>query len=187
MRLLFIENEDSFSWNVLDALPVPRAEVMVRPGREAAADPAVLAEVDALLIGPGPTDPARAGLLPLVRAAAARGLPLLGICLGCQAIGMAFGARLVRTPPAHGQPATAAFGPSRFFGPFRGPHAVMRYHSLSLAAVAPPLRVVAATPEGIPMAVEHERLPIAGLQFHPDSYATPRGAEMIAAFFQAAR
>jgi len=63
----------------------------------------------------------------------------------------------------------------------------MRYHSLSLAEVTPPLRVVAVSEEGLPMAIEHESLPIAGLQFHPTSYATPRGREMIARFFEAVR
>jgi anthranilate synthase/aminodeoxychorismate synthase-like glutamine amidotransferase len=181
MRVVFIENEDSFSWNVIDRLPFARAEVDVVPGRRAGGD--VLAGADALCIGPGPTDPVRAGLLALVADAARRRLPTLGICLGHQAIGLAFGARLVRTPPMHGKRATVVFGASRFFPAFRGPQVVMRYHSLALAGVAPPLRVVAATADGIPMCIEHEVLPMAGVQFHPDSFATPRGAELIASFF----
>ncbi len=182
MRVLFLENEDSFSWNVVDRLPCGRDEVAIVPGREAAA---ALDTADVLVIGPGPTDPVRAGLVDVVRAAVARGLPTLGVCLGHQAIGLAFGARLVRTAPRHGKRSVATFRGARLFGDFEGPHTVMRYHSLALADVVPPLRVVADSEDGVVMAVEHDTLPVAGVQFHPDSFGTPRGAEMIAAFFRA--
>jgi anthranilate synthase/aminodeoxychorismate synthase-like glutamine amidotransferase len=189
VRVLFLENEDSFTWNVLDALPCERSEVLLRPGRQGRAlvDAGILEEVDAVLLGPGPTDPVRAGLVGVVRAVAAAARPMLGICLGHQALGLAFGARLVRTRPAHGKASAVRFQASRLFPGIGGELEVMRYHSLSLAEVAPPLRVVAATADGIPMAVEHESLPLAGLQFHPDSYATPAGGRMIAAFFEAIR
>ena len=181
--VLFLENEDSFSWNVIDALPVDRAAIRVCQGREAAGQD--LRGCRALVIGPGPTDPVRAGLVDVVHRAAAAGVPLLGICLGFQALGLAFGARLVRETPAHGVVDEALFEPSASFPGFAGPQVVMRYHSLALAEVRPPLRVVARTRTGIPMAVEHASLPLAGLQFHPDSYATPRGRELLAAFFAA--
>ena len=184
MRVLFLENEDSFSWNVVESLPVERADVCMRRGREVAQDDDAFKEVDAVVVGPGPTDPIRAGIVDVVLAAAKANLPLLGICLGHQALGLAYGARLVRVPPAHGKQSTIRFTPSRLFPGFIGPAAVMRYHSLALAAVKTPLRVVAATEDGIPMAIEHEALPMAGLQFHPDSFGSPRGKEMIAAFFE---
>jgi anthranilate synthase len=187
LRVLFLENEDSFSWNVIESLPFDRGSIRIRPGREVAEAPATLAGFDALVIGPGPTDPVRAGIVEIVHAAARSRLPLLGICLGHQAIGLAFGARLVRSHPVHGKPCPVAFAPSRLFPSIIGTQTVMRYHSLSLAGVAPPLRVVAVSEEGLPMAIEHESLPVAGLQFHPDSYATPRGREMIARFFEAVR
>jgi anthranilate synthase/aminodeoxychorismate synthase-like glutamine amidotransferase len=183
MRVLFLENDDSFSWNVIDRLPVPRSQVSVCSGRDRAAWQCEMSHARVVVIGPGPMDPERAGLDGLVAAAAARGLPVLGICLGHQAIGRAYGARLERTEPCHGKRATAVFRPSRSFPAVRGPLEVMRYHSLALAGVQPPLSVVATTPDGIVMAVEHETLPIAGLQFHPDSFGTPRGAELLAAFF----
>jgi anthranilate synthase/aminodeoxychorismate synthase-like glutamine amidotransferase len=157
--------------------------VVVRPGREAAARSDWLAAADAVVVGPGPTDPERAGLVGVVRAAVDRGLPVLGICLGHQAIGLAFGARLVRTPPRHGRTSVATFAGARWLAGLAGPQVVMRYHSLALAGVRPPLRVVATSEDGVVMAVEHETLPVVGLQFHPDSYATPRGAEMLAGFF----
>lgn len=184
VRVLMIENECSFTWNVVDRLPCRRQDVEVVSGRRASDCRAALDGVDAVVVGPGPTDPVRVGLVDLVRLVAARGLPLLGICLGHQAIGLAFGARLERVQPMHGKVSTICFDPSRHFAAFSGPQEVMRYHSLALADVRPPLRVIATTPDGVPMAVEHERLPVAGLQFHPDSYATPRGAEMLAAFFE---
>ncbi len=183
MRVTFVENNDSFSWNVLDALPVGPAEVRVVRGGTPAAR-AALDGADVLVVGPGPMDPQRAGLLDVVRAAADRRLPTLGICLGHQALGLCFGATLERTVPAHGKPAVATFLASRRFPGVQGPLEVMRYHSLSLAAVAAPLRVVATLDDGTVMAVEHEALPLAGLQFHPDSYGTPRGRELLAAFFR---
>lgn len=184
--MLFLENHDSFTWNLVDSLPFDRQDILVRSGRQAASDPAALEGVDALVIGPGPTDPWRAGLLDVVLRAAARRLPSLGICLGHQALGLAFGARLQRTRPVHGEQHEVVFSPSRFFRHLRGAHTVMRYHSLVLAEVSPPLHVVASTDDGLAMAVEHESLPMAGLQFHPDSYGTPRGREMLASFFEAA-
>jgi anthranilate synthase/aminodeoxychorismate synthase-like glutamine amidotransferase len=226
MRVLFLENHDSFSWNVIDALPVGREEVTIVSGNpkrtetlrqaqgddvqrersqsgnppqavghqtpqavghrtpQAESNQIALSDYDCLVIGPGPTDPIRAGLIQVVNEAARLRLPTLGICLGHQAIGLAFGAKLVRTEPWHGKRSQITFRNSRLFAGMIGPHTVMRYHSLSLAQVASPLRVIATTDNGIPMAVEHESLPIAGLQFHPDSYATERGREMIAAFFE---
>ena len=183
--VLFIENGDSFSWNVIDALPVPRAEILIRSGREVALDPTCLDRVGVVVVGPGPTDPVRAGIADLIPAAAAMALPLLGICLGHQALGLANGARLVRTRPVHGKRALITFERARLFPGIVGPHSVMRYHSLSLDGVVPPLRVVATTADGIPMAIEHEWLPMAGLQFHPDSFGTPAGRRMLEAFFEA--
>jgi anthranilate synthase len=185
MRVLFLENHDSFSWNVIDSLPCARGDVVIRSGSEAARDPRALDGADVVIVGPGPTDPLRAGIVGLVRDAASRSLPFLGVCLGHQALGLAFGARLVRVPPVHGKVRLVTFQSARLFPGIRGSVAVMRYHSLALASVGPPLRVVARTVDGLPMALEHATLPMAGLQFHPDSYATPRGREVLAAFFQA--
>jgi anthranilate synthase component 2 len=182
VRILFVENDDSFSWNVVDVLPVPRSDVRIVRGVDRAAIAGELPAAEAVVIGPGPTDPVRAGLVDLVRTISDRGLPLLGICLGHQAIGLAFGARLVRTTPTHGKRSTFELG-GRLFGR-GGSVEAMRYHSLALSDVLPPLTVTAVTPDGVIMAVEHEAQRIAGLQFHPDSFATPLGREIVASFFE---
>lgn len=186
MRVLFIENDDSFSWNVIDRLPTPRDEVRIVSGGDRALIKQALAEARFVVLGPGPLDPIRAGIVDIVEEAARRKLPLLGVCLGHQALGLAFGARLVRCTPKHGVRERVVFGESRFFPAFEGPVDVMRYHSLALADIPPDLTVIARASDGAPMAIEHRFLPLAGLQFHPDSFATPRGEQMIASFFERA-
>ncbi len=178
-RVLFIENHDSFSWNVVDALPFSRSEIELVSAPDALR---ALDHVDVVVMGPGPKDPVRAGLVDLVREVARRRLPFFGVCLGHQALGLAFGSTLVRSTPSHGKRATAHFTQSRSFP--AGDFEVMRYHSLSLTQVSSPLKVVAALSDGTVMAIEHESLPMAGIQFHADSFGTPRGRELIAAFFK---
>jgi anthranilate synthase/aminodeoxychorismate synthase-like glutamine amidotransferase len=187
VRVLLLENDDSYSWNVVDCLRSAGAEVQFVPGREHAAIKSLIPEFEAVVIGPGPLDPRRAGLMKSVELVLESGLPTLGICLGHQAIGLAFGAELVRAEPAHGLLSNIEFHQSRFFNQLTGATPVMRYHSLALTGIQSPLRLTAVTSDGIAMAIEHESLPIAGLQFHPDSFATPRGAEMVAAFLRTAR
>jgi anthranilate synthase/aminodeoxychorismate synthase-like glutamine amidotransferase len=185
VRVLFLENDDSFTWNVVESLPVDRKCIRVRAGCEVAGAPPAIEAADVIIVGPGPTDPVRAGIVKVVLIAAYLRRPLLGICLGHQALGLAYGAKLIRVPPVHGKQTKIAFAPSRLFPSFTGTELVMRYNSLALMDVGAPLRVVAQTEDGIPMAIEHETLPMAGLQFHPDSFGSPRGKEMIADFFRA--
>jgi anthranilate synthase component II len=182
--ILFFENKDSFYWNVIDALPFSRADIKIiysdsRFQLDKNEEP-----VKAVIIGPGPMDPERTGLIEIVKFYAEKKIPILGICLGFQAIGMAFGAKLIRTNPIHGKQSLISFSPSRYFPDFIGKVEVMRYHSLALSYIKSPLNLIASTREGIPMAFEHEYLPIAGLQFHPDSFATPRGKELLSSFFE---
>ncbi len=180
-RVLFIENHDSFSWNVIEALPFERAEIRIITSASQAFRE--LDQADLVVMGPGPTDPIRAGLVDFVREVARRRLPFLGVCLGHQALGLAFGATLVRSAPAHGKRAIATFSGSKQFPGIEGEFEVMRYHSLSLTEVKSPLRTVASLSDGMVMAIEHESLPMAGVQFHPDSFGTPRGRELLASFF----
>lgn len=174
MHVVFVENDDSFSFNVVDLLP---------EGVEVVRGPRALpASADVVVIGPGPTDPIRAGLVELVERLVVAKTPVLGVCLGHQALAVAFGATLVRSTPAHGKVATMQVSGSRFLP--AGRHEVMRYHSLSVTNLPPPLKVVGHLDDGTVMAIEHETAPFLGLQFHPDSYATPRGREFVEAFFR---
>lgn len=167
---------------MIDTLPVPREQVQVCRASEAAAQ---LEDAHLLVLGPGPTDPLRAGLVDLVHLAAVRRLPVLGVCLGHQAIGLAFGAELARGQPVHGKVSRIELAPSRLMPGVDGSQEVMRYHSLRVEKLPSSLHVLARSSDGAVMAVEHEELPMLGLQFHPDSYATPAGAKMISAFFRA--
>lgn len=175
--LLFVENNDSFSWNVLDLLPFAPEAMRVVSTHEAMS--ALDEGVTRVVLGPGPMDPLRTGLVPFVQEVAARRLPFLGVCLGHQALALAFGATLHRAAPAHGKRSVARFGTSRTWPAVNGPVDIMRYHSLSVRDVTAPLRVVASLDDGTVMALEHESLPMAGVQFHPDSFATPRGREFV--------
>ncbi len=169
VRVLFIENHDSFSWNVIDALPFERDAIEVASAAQARA---ALPGADLVVMGPGPMDPVRAGLVELVRETAARKLPFFGVCLGHQALGLAFGATLQRTVPSHGERAQVRWEDGRTFQ-------VMRYHSLSLSDVRPPLRVTARLDDGTVMALAHAELPMASVQFHPDSFGTPQGRALL--------
>lgn len=184
MRVLFIENDDSFSWNIVDRLPVSRSDLRLVSGHDVETIRAAMAEAQVVVLGPGPKDPVRAGVVGVVESVVARGLPLLGICLGHQALGLAFGARLSRCAPKHGVRETVTFSESRHFPDFTGAVEVMRYHSLGLTDLPPDLVQIAVADDGVPMAIEHRSLPLAGLQFHPDSFATPRGEALIASFFE---
>jgi anthranilate synthase/aminodeoxychorismate synthase-like glutamine amidotransferase len=176
VTVLFVENDDSFSFNVVDLLP-SSAQVV-----RAAQALALLPSATALVIGPGPTDPLRAGLVELTRQALAHGIPLLGVCLGHQALGLACGASLQRSTPVHGKRSTMSVRGSKWLPD--GSTSVMRYHSLSLAKVVPPLRVTGVLDDGTVMMVEHDTALAVGFQFHPDSYATDQGPEFVAAFFR---
>ncbi len=185
MRIVFLENEDSFSWNIVDRLPFEREEIAIVPGSKEPNVAKVLINADALVVGPGPKDPLRANLVPWIRQAARIELPVLGICLGHQALGLAFGATLSRVNPRHGKISPVRFESSRLFAGVEGRLRVMRYHSLALSAVTLPLRVIAVSEDdNTVMAIEHESLPMAGVQFHPDSFATPGGEEILIAFFR---
>jgi anthranilate synthase/aminodeoxychorismate synthase-like glutamine amidotransferase len=161
--------------------------------RNDAFEPAELlaARPAAIVISPGPGTPGRAGrCLELIRAAADTAVPLLGVCLGHQALGEALGARVVRGGvPVHGKVTAVVHGGQRLFAHCPSPMQTARYHSLVLErqSLPPELQVDAETPDGVVMAVSHRTRPLFGIQFHPESYGTVGGDRLIENFLEVLR
>jgi anthranilate synthase component 2 len=138
-----------------------------------------------IVISPGPSDPDHAGIcLELIKAAADNDIPLLGVCLGHQAIGQAFGGKIVRTKPLHGKTSTITHNGKSVFKDTPSPFDVARYHSLIIERETAPnvLEITAETNDSIIMGVAHKNKPIHGVQFHPESIATSHGHTMLGNF-----
>ncbi|MDO5641963.1 MAG: aminodeoxychorismate/anthranilate synthase component II, partial [Paracoccus sp. (in: a-proteobacteria)] len=187
--ILLIDNYDSFTWNLVHYLGEEGAQVEVRRNDRITVDEALALRPRGIVISPGPCDPARAGIcLDLIRAVAARGdLPLFGVCLGHQAIGEAFGGKIIRADRImHGKVDEMIHDGSGVFAGLPSPLRATRYHSLTIAPETLPdtLRVTARAGDGTIMGVIHDSLPIEGVQFHPESIASDHGHEMIRSFLK---
>ena len=187
--LLLIDNYDSFTWNLAHYLGELGAEVVVRRNDALSAEAALATGPAAIVLSPGPCDPDRAGIcLELVRSAAGR-VPLLGVCLGHQTIGQAYGGRVRRCPEVlHGKlSAIRHCGRGLFAGLPQG-FAVTRYHSLDVAREGLPdcLEVTAETESGVIMGLAHRTLPVHGVQFHPESIASEHGRALLRNFLDMA-
>ncbi|MRX50335.1 aminodeoxychorismate/anthranilate synthase component II [Paracoccus sp. S-4012] len=184
--ILLIDNYDSFTWNLVHLLGAARAEVAVHRNDSLTVEQALALGASGLVISPGPCNPARAGIcVPLIRAAAEAGLPVLGVCLGHQAIGEAFGGRVVpAVRPVHGKTDRIAHDGSGVFAGLPSPLEATRYHSLCVEPGSLPdcLRVTATADDGTIMGLIHRSLPVEGLQFHPESIASQHGRAMIETF-----
>ena len=184
--ILLIDNYDSFTWNLVHYLAEAGAEVTVRRNDRIGVDEALAMRPDGIVISPGPCDPARAGIcLDLIRAAADRSIPLLGVCLGHQAIGEAFGGRVVRANRIlHGKVDAITHDGTGVFAALPSPLKATRYHSLTVQPETLPdcLRVTATSDDGTIMGLIHTGLPIEGVQFHPESIASEHGHDMIRNF-----
>ena len=186
MRVLVVDNYDSFVFNLVQYLGQLGVDAAVwRNDDDRLADvSAVVAEFDGVLLSPGPGTPERAGCsIPLVRAAAATATPLLGVCLGHQAIGVAFGATVDRAPELlHGKTSTVFHTNVGVLRGLPDPFTATRYHSLTVLpeTVPPELEVTARTRSGVIMGLRHVGLPIHGVQFHPESILTQGGHRMLA-------
>jgi len=147
-------------------------------------DQALALAPEAIVISPGPGTPDEAGIsLPLIQAAAAAQIPLLGVCLGHQAIGQAFGAKVVRAPaPIHGKVWEVAHGGTDIFAGLPSPFRATRYHSLVVEDLPETLIPTARTADGLVMGLAHRDLPIWGVQFHPESIASEHGHDMLRNF-----
>jgi anthranilate synthase component 2 len=185
MMLLLLDNYDSFTYNLYHYLGELGAEVVVARNDALSVDAVLAMRADGIVISPDPCDPDRAGIsLDLVRAAA--GLcPVLGVCLGHQAIGAAFGGDVVRGPRImHGKTSPIHHDSSGVFAGLPDPFAATRYHSLVIEpATLPPVLLRSAwTDEGEIMGVRHRDLFVEGVQFHPESILTVEGKKLLANF-----
>ena len=184
---LLIDNYDSFTYNLYHFLGDLGAEGEVRRNDALSAQEAVELAPEGIILSPGPCDPDRAGIcLEVIRLAAGK-LPILGVCLGHQSIGQAFGGTVTRGPiPMHGKTSPVRHEGSDVFGGLPSPLTATRYHSLIVARDDLPdcLQVTAETDDGVIMGLRHRELAIFGVQFHPESIASEHGHALLANFLR---
>ena len=183
--LVLLDNYDSFTFNLFHRLGELGARVDVRRNDALTPEEALALGADAVVISPGPCDPDRAGIsLALIKAAASV-CPVLGVCLGHQAIGQVFGGKVIRAPaPMHGKVCDIHHDGTGVFEGLPNPFPATRYHSLVVERESLPseLRVNAWTEDGLIMGLRHERLPVHGVQFHPESIETQAGHGLLRNF-----
>lgn len=186
MRILFVNNKDSFVWNLVDYVSIFEPDTVVVPNTISLAEVNELAP-DAIVISPGPGHPANprdiGNCLDIIREST---VPLLGVCLGHQAIAVAFGGEVSHSPsgPLHGKTSLIDHDGSGIFLGLPSPLVGGRYHSLSITMLPKELEVTARTNDGIIMGIKHRRRAIFGLQFHPESVLTPHGLRIIENFLR---
>ena len=191
--IILIDNYDSFTFNLVHYLGGLGADVVVHRNDKISADDVVAAGPDAIVLSPGPCTPNEAGIcLALINKAAASAstaIPILGVCLGHQAIGQAFGGDVVRASvPVHGKLSEVTHGGKGLFRGINGPFRATRYHSLVVDRKTMPkdLSVTAETDDRLVMALAHDALPVHGVQFHPESIASEHGHLMLRNFLDIA-
>jgi anthranilate synthase/aminodeoxychorismate synthase-like glutamine amidotransferase len=184
--ILLIDNYDSFTFNLVHFFGDLGAECVVKRNDTLTSAQALAMRPDAVVISPGPCTPNEAGIcVELIRDAAAAKIPVLGVCLGHQAIGQAFGGHVIRAPePVHGKTSAIRHEGSDVFAGLPDPFMATRYHSLIVQRATLPAVLVptAQTEDGIIMGLRHATLPVFGVQFHPESIATAHGHEILKNF-----
>ena len=189
--LLLIDNYDSFTYNLVHYLGELGADVRVVRNDALDVQAAMALRPEAIVLSPGPCDPAAAGIcLPLTLAAAEARIPLLGVCLGHQTIGQAFGGNVVRCHEiVHGKLGAIHHAGQGVFVGLPSPFAATRYHSLIVdrATLPAALEVTAWLEDGTIMALRHRALPVQGVQFHPESIASEHGHQLLRSFLDAAK
>ncbi len=188
--LLLIDNYDSFTYNLVHFLGELGADAEVHRNDKLSVGQAMSKRPEAIVISPGPCDPDKAGIcLDLIKAAADARVPLLGVCLGHQAIGQAFGGRIIRAPELmHGKVDAVLHTGKGVFRHLPSPLQATRYHSLTIDPETFPsvLEITAHSPDGTIMGLQHRELPIHGVQFHPESIATEHGHDLLRNFLEIA-
>ena len=182
-RIFVLDNYDSFTFTLVDYLRQLGAEVTVARNDSADAGTIAGGPHDGFLISPGPGKPEQAGAsVELARHCIAERRPLLGVCLGHQAIALACGSAVERASPVHGKVAAVRHDGSGLFRGLPSPFSATRYHSLAVPAPAAPLFANAWSENGVVMAVRHGQAPVHGVQFHPESVASEHGHALLEAF-----
>ena len=185
-RILLVDNYDSFTFNLAQALSSLGHAVDVVRADDPALEAALDARPDRVVISPGPGRPEEAGRSPaIVREAPSRGIPTLGVCLGLQCAAVAFGARVVRAPaPRHGKTSLIVHDGQGVFAGVPTPTEATRYHSLMVdeTSLPPDLVVTARAEDGVVMGIRHRTLPLEAVQFHPESVLTADGLRMLENF-----
>lgn len=189
--LLLIDNYDSFTYNLVHYLGELGADVAVHRNDQITVQDALALKPEAIILSPGPCDPDQAGIcLALTKAAAAQGVPLMGVCLGHQTIGQAFGGNVVRCHEiVHGKAGIIHHEGKGVFAGLPSPLSGTRYHSLVVDRETLPdcLEVTAWLEDGTIMGLRHKELPIEGVQFHPESIRSEHGHKMLNQFLEKTR
>ena len=188
--LLLIDNYDSFTFNLVHFLGDLGARCEVWRNDKISVDAVLAKQPEAIVLSPGPCTPNEAGICMDLIAAAAGKIPVLGVCLGHQAIGQVFGGHVVRAPvPMHGKLSAVSHAGTDIFADLPNPFQATRYHSLIVARDSLPEVLVptAWTDDGIVMGMRHRSLPIFGVQFHPESIASECGHQLLGNFLSIAR
>jgi anthranilate synthase/aminodeoxychorismate synthase-like glutamine amidotransferase len=186
MRVLVLDNYDSFTYNLVQYLGELGAEVEVVRNDHATVEELLIRGYDRLIVSPGPCTPNEAGIsLDAVRRFPLAGIPTLGVCLGHQALVQAWGGRVVVGEPVHGKSATIEHDGRTIFRGLKNPLSAGRYHSLVVDSDLPEALERSACAERTVMAVRHHELPAEGVQFHPESVLTEQGHELLDNFLQA--
>jgi anthranilate synthase component 2/para-aminobenzoate synthetase component 2 len=186
-KLLLVDNYDSFTYNLVQAFLVLGAEVLVYRNDEVTVEQALALAPSHVCISPGPGRPEDAGVSLAIIAAFERRTPLLGVCLGHQALVHHFGGRIVSAPRLmHGKTSMVSHDGGRLYAGVSNPFEAGRYHSLAAQdeSMPPALTVTARSERGEIMGVRHRELPLEGVQFHPESVLTPEGARLMANFLK---
>ena len=184
MRVLVIDNYDSFTYNLVQYLGEIGADVIVRRNDEMTPDEVLALQPDRIVVSPGPCTPNEAGISVDLISAAAEQVPILGVCLGHQSIGQAFGAKVVRGEPVHGKTARISHDGEGVYAGLDQDFEATRYHSLVIEPDSVPecLVVTSRTEDGVIMGVRHRDYPVEGVQFHPESVLTQSGKALLKNF-----
>ena len=184
MRVLVLDNYDSFTYNLVQYLGELGAEVIVRRNDEVTPDEVLALQPDRIVVSPGPCTPTEAGISVDLISETAGEVPLLGVCLGHQSIGQAFGAKIVRGEPVHGKTTKIKHDGQGVYKGVAQDFEATRYHSLVIEPDSLPdcLIVTSRTPDGIIMGVRHRDFPVEGVQFHPESVLTRSGRDLLKNF-----